>query len=145
MINQLRYRIFPLLFPATPRNFPLRRWVRILLRSLHIITAGILLGGHVFDQPVTVLEPWLWGTVISGVFILITDLHASFAVLLELRGIAVVIKTILLLLIPLFWEERRVLLILALVIGVVSSHMPKQYRHKLLFRNSRITTDMRSG
>ena len=138
-------RIFSLIFPDAPRDFPMRRWVRILMRTLHIITASILFGGHVFDQPVTELEPWLWGTVLSGMFIMLTDLHASFAVLLEVRGVAVVIKAILLVLVPLFWEERNLLLLTALIIGAVSSHMPKQYRHRLLFQNSRITTDMRSG
>ena len=104
-----------------------------------------MLGGYVFDQSAAVLEPWLWGTVISGIFILVTDLHASFAVLFEVRGIAVLIKAILLVLIAVFWEERIILLISALVIGVVSSHMPKQYRHKVFFIDKQIISDTRSG
>ena len=145
MTNHSSSKIFPLLFPVTPRDFPLRRSVRITLRAIHVLTASILLGGYVFDQSAAVLEPWLWGTVISGILILVTDLHASFAVLFEVRGIAVLIKAILLVLITVFWEERIMLLLFALIIGVVSSHMPKQYRHKVLFIDKQIISDTRSG
>lgn len=138
-------RIFHLLFPVTPRDFPLRRTVRTLLRALHILTASILIGGYFFNQPAMELEPWLWGTVISGMVILMTDMHASLAVLCEVRGIAVVIKTILLLLISVFWEQRITLLMSALIIGVIGSHMPKQFRHKLIFFDNRIVSDKRSG
>jgi hypothetical protein len=145
MTNHNSSKIFPLLFPIIPRDFPLRRSVRITLRTIHILAASILLGGYVFDQPVAGLEPWLWGTVISGMLILVTDLHASFAVLFEVRGMAVLIKAFLLVLITVFWEERIMLLISALIIGVVSSHMPKQYRHKVLFLDKQIISDTRSG
>ena len=138
-------RIIQLLFPVTPRDFPFRRIVRTLLRTLHILTASILLGGYFFNQPAIELEPWLWGTVISGILVLMTDMHASLAVLFEVRGIAVVIKTILLMLIGVFWEQRILLLMTALIIGVISSHMPKQYRHKLIFLDNRIVSDKRSG
>jgi hypothetical protein len=145
MTNHSSSKIFPLLFPVTPRDFPLRRSVRTMLRAIHVLTASILLGGYVFNQSVVVLEPWLWGTVISGILILVTDLHASFTVLFEVRGIAVLIKAILLMLIAVFWEERILLLISALVIGVISSHMPKQYRHKVFFIDKQIISDTRSG
>ena len=91
---------------------------------------GILLGGHVFSQPVLILEPWLWVTVITGAVILFTDLHSSLIVLFELRGIAILIKIILLLLVPVFWEQRIALLVCILIVGAISSHMPKRYRHK---------------
>lgn len=98
--------MFSVLFPKEPRNLPFRRTIRILFRALHIMTAGILLGGHVFNQPVALLEPWLWATVITGTIILLTDLHSSLAILFEIRGIAVLMKIILLLLVPVFWEQR---------------------------------------
>ncbi len=61
-----------------------------------------------------------------------TDLHASVAVLCEARGIAVIAKVVLLLLIPVFWEVRVPLLVIILLIGAVSSHMPKRMRHRVL-------------
>ncbi len=133
------------LVPRVPRDFPLRRGVRIALRTAHIFSAGTLLAGYIFDQPASVLEPWLLGTVISGLLLLATDLHASFAVFFEVRGLGVLAKLVLLALVPLFWDARIWLLIAALVIGAVTSHMPRKYRHKVMLFRDRIVPDQRRG
>ena len=140
-----RSRFISFLFPDEPRNLPFRRTIRILARALHIMVAGVLLGGHIFNQPVMALEPWLWATVITGTVILLTDLHSSLAILFEVRGIAILIKIILLLLIPVFWEQRISLLICILIIGAVGSHLPKRYRHKSFIIHNNIQSDQRSG
>jgi multisubunit Na+/H+ antiporter MnhB subunit len=137
--------IASLLFPKVPRNFPFRRTVRTGLRTVHILTSGVLLGGYIFNQPTAELEPWLLATVISGILMLATDVHASAAVLIELRGLAVVIKLVLLALVPVFWDARIALLLASLVIGSIISHMPKRYRHKVLFFHRKIVPDERHG
>ena len=119
--------------------------VRISLRALHIMTTGVLLGGYIFYQPTTDLEPWLWVAILSGLMILLTDIYSSFGVLFEVRGIVVLIKILLLSLITVFWEQRIFLLVLILFIGAISSHMPKRYRHKILFFEPVIHPDQRSG
>ena len=134
-----------ILFPAQPRTFPYRRTIRTCLRALHILTTGVLLGGHMFDQPPEILLAWLWGSIVSGLLLFATDLHASCAVLIELRGMAVFVKILLLLLIPLMWESRVSLLIASLIIGAVSSHIPRTYRHRLLFLKDKIVVDERRG
>jgi len=131
--------------PSVPRDFPLRRGLRTALRVAHIFTAGTLLGGYIFEQPATVLEPWLVGTVVSGLLLLATDLYASFGVLCEVRGLVVLVKLVLLALAPFFWDARISLLVTALVIGAVGSHMPGAYRHKVLLFRSRIVADERNG
>jgi hypothetical protein len=133
------------LFPRVPRDFTFRRGVRIGLRVLHIFTAGTLLAGYIFDQPVSALEPWLFGTVISGFLLLAPDLHASLAVLLEVRGLAVFAKLVLMALVPVFWDARVSLLFAALVIGAVTSHMPGKYRHKVILFHDHIVPDQRRG
>ena len=109
------------------------------------MTIGVLLGGHIFQQTTSILEPWLWVAILSGLAILLTDIYSSFGVLFEIRGIVVLVKIILLSLITVFWEQRIFLLVLILFIGAISSHMPKRYRHKLLFFKSVIHPDQRSG
>ena len=133
------------LFPPEPRSFPWRRGVRTLLRALHILATGVLLGGHVFDQPQALLTPWLWGSVFTGLALLATDLYASCAVLLEARGVAVLVKIGLVALVPFMWDQRVALLSAALVIGAVSSHLPRTYRHRLLFRKDGVVVDRRRG
>lgn len=133
------------LFPNIPRNFPFRRGVRTALRAAHILTSGTLLAGYIFDQPAVQLELWLIGTVITGFLLMATDLHASLAVLCELRGLAVLVKLVLLVLVPVFWDARIALLIAALVIGVAGSHMPSEYRHKVLLFRDHVVPDQRRG
>jgi len=129
-------RIKDTLFPNTPRDFPFRRTVRIGLRALHILTAGTLIGGHIFAQPTESLLPWLLGAIVTGSLLLLTDLHASCAFLLEARGVAVVAKLIVLGLVAIFPDHAVVLLVSVLLIGAISSHLPKRYRHRvLLFRD----------
>ncbi len=123
-----------ILFPKEPRTFPYRRTTRSILRTLHILAMGTLLGGHIFEQPVEVLEPWLWATVISGLLLLATDMHASMNVFFQMHGIVVLIKMTLLLFIPVFWDHRVWLLILVLIIGSISSHMPGRFRHRAVLK-----------
>ena len=119
-----------LFFPDEPRDFPFRRWVRISLRTAHLIAIAGLFGGHVFAQPVHVLEPWLWGSVLTGLLLFATDLHMSFDALRQVHGLVVIGKLALLALVPLFWDSRVVLLVLVMIIAGVSSHMPGRWRHR---------------
>ncbi len=133
------------LFPAVPRTFPWRRGVRTVLRAAHILAGGVLVGGVLFDQPPEVLSPWVHGTVVSGALLLATDLHASLAVLCEVRGASVLAKLGLTALVPVLWEARLELLTAALLLGAISSHMPGRYRHRVLFLHGRIAPDTRRG
>ncbi len=125
------------LFPTVPRVFPFRRGVRIALRTAHIFTSGVLLGGYIFNEPITMLEPWLWSTVITGLLLFAIDLYATLVILFELHAVAVLVKIILLALVFVVWEHRVSLLIIILIIGAVTSHMPARFRHELVFFRTR--------
>ena len=144
-MNQRKTQLLAFLFPEQPREFPYRMALRMTLRALHILTTGVLLGGHIFQQPTDILEPWLWFAILSGLAIFLTDIYSSFAVLFEIRGIVILVKVALLSLVAVFWEQRIFLLVLILFIGAISSHMPKRYRHKVVFLQSEIHPDQRSG
>ena len=119
--------------------------MRNLIRALHILATGVLLGGYIFLQSTTALEPWLLASVITGLLLLAIDLHASMAVLLEVRGLLLLIKLALLLLLPIFEQLSIPLLIIVLFIGAIGSHMTKRYRHKVLLFANFITPDERGG
>lgn len=133
------------LFPSEPRDFPQRRNLRTLLRALHILAGGVLLGGHIFHQPEPILMPWLWFAVGTGVALLVSDLYASFSIILEMRGLIITIKLLLLAIAAIYPETITVALITIIMIGGVSSHMPGSFRHRVLFLKGRFTSDCRSG
>ena len=116
--------------PQETRRWPGSRAVSIALRTLHLAAFGILLGGHAFAVEADRLLPYLYLTVLSGLGLIALEIYAVGLYWLVLgKGIMVQAKLLLLLLIPVFWEARVVLLLLVVGIASVSSHMPSRFRH----------------
>lgn len=103
------------------------------------------MGGYVFAVADGLLQSWWILTVASGLLLLLTDLHASFAVLVEVRGVSVMFKLLLVLLIPASADAAPLLLALALAVGAVSSHLPRRYRHRVLWLHGQVIPDERRG
>ncbi|HNW44487.1 MAG TPA: hypothetical protein PKI19_08275 [Elusimicrobiales bacterium] len=112
------------------------RAANITLRTVHILSFSVLLGGHWFNAPRGELVAWLYWTVFSGAGLLALDLRGGFDWLRRLAGSLVLAKLAVIGLVPLFWEQRLWLLGLALAIGCVGSHMPGALRHLPLFPGS---------
>jgi hypothetical protein len=92
-------------------------------------------GGHVYGVPEERLEPALWAVVATGFAFAILEIVRAPIWLVQLRGVAVYLKIGLMFGATPGSPLRVPLLTLALVIGVVVSHMPGRYRyHSLLHR-----------
>lgn len=118
------------LFPQKMRFLLGNRAISIALRTLHLAAFGILLGGHTFGVDVEKLLPYLYLTILSGLGLIALEVYAVGLYWLILgKGIMVLLKLGLLLLIPFFWEARVPLLLLVVAIASVGSHMPARYRH----------------
>jgi hypothetical protein len=122
-----------LLAPDPPRRIPGHRAMSVSLRALHLVTFGILVGGHVFDVDPSRLVAFLAATVATGVALVALEVASTFDWLRTVKGLAVVVKVLLLASIPLFWEQRVVILVAAIVFAAVVSHMPGRYRHARVF------------
>jgi hypothetical protein len=106
------------------------RAISIALRTLHLAAFGLLLGGHAFAVEPARLLPYLSLTVLSGIGLIALELHAVGLYWLFLgKGLMVLLKLAVLLLIPFFWEARVILLLLVVGIASVGSHMPARLRH----------------
>jgi len=104
------------------------------LRAVHLAAFGILLGGHTFGVEAERLLVSLYLTILSGLGLMALEIYAVGLYWLILgKGIMVLVKLGLLLLIPFFWEARVALLLLVVGIASVGSHMPARYRHYSLF------------
>jgi len=122
-----------ILFPAEKRRWKGSRAARIALRTAHLLSFSVLFGGHWFGLPRAELLPWLYWSIFSGVGLIALELWGSFAWTLQLAGVLVLVKLIILLLVPLFWEQRVALLAAVMIIGSAGSHMPAGLRHFRLF------------
>jgi hypothetical protein len=117
-------------FPERMRLLPQSRAMSIAMRTLHMGAFGVLLGGHTFALDADRLIPYLWVTIVSGLGLIALEVYAVGLYWLVLgKGIMVLVKLVLLLLIPFFWEARVPLLLLVVSIASIGSHMPARYRH----------------
>jgi hypothetical protein len=126
-----------LLFPDPPRTFPGRRALKIVLRAGHVLCAGTYVGAHVFAVDPVSRQTWLAAVLTSGVLLLLLDLHETAAFLLEIRGLVVLGKVVLLALLP--WLGGAQLWVLGglLLVSVLSSHAPASVRHRVVVRGVR--------
>ena len=133
------------LFPENPRDFPGRRLSRSVLRAVHILGGGVLIGAYLFDQPAEVIQVWFRVATVSGMLLFLTDLHASLTIVFEWRGASIMAKIGLLLLVPLFPGYEISILVSILAIGSLSSHLSRRFRHRLWWAVPGIKADERHG
>jgi hypothetical protein len=131
-----------LLCPEPARELPGERAIRIALRTAHIGATGILLGGHFFSVDATRLLPWLWLAIGTGAVFVALELYGSCVWLAQGRGLLTLAKLALLAVVPVFWAQRIWLLLAAVVIGSVGSHMSSRLRyysliHRRVFNHKR--------
>lgn len=123
-------RVRTLLFPDPPRRIPRHRALGLTLRTAHLMTFGALLGGHLFDVDPARLTPFLIATIVSGGALLALELASTCAWLFTGKGLMVLTKLLILLMVPFFWEHRVFLLLLTVAVASVGSHMPARFRHR---------------
>jgi len=108
---------------------PSGRFFRVLLRTLHIICFSVFFGGIWFGVPQAELMPWLRWSVLTGVGLMFLELRKGLDWFLQLAGGLTLVKLALLFLVPVFPDYNRFLLLLAVSISSIGSHMPARLRH----------------
>lgn len=135
------------LFPDPPRDFRGRRALKILVRAIHVLAAGVFTGAHLLAggaagvHALASADPtgaWRQLLIASGLAILALDLFESAAFLLQVRGLVVVIKIALLLALPALGAHAGGVLAAIVVASVVFSHAPSRVRYFLLAGRGRI-------
>ncbi len=111
-----------------------RAW-NIAFRTAHIVTMGILLGGHTFAVAREQLYPMLVATVLTGIGLSLLEVGGGVVWFHQGRGLMTLAKLGLIGLVPWFWERRVMLLVAAAVLASIGSHMPARFRYySVLYR-----------
>jgi hypothetical protein len=137
--------VYTLLFPDPPRRVPCERGINIILRTAHLMTFGILLGGHVFDVGAHRLILYLYLTIGSGAGLIAVELYRSCRWVYLLKGVLVILKLILLIAAGVWWDQRVVLLLLVVLLGSVGSHLPARFRYYSVIHHRVLTDPPRDG
>ena len=125
--------LLAVLIPAVPRRVPCERGINIALRTAHLMSSSILLGGHVFDVQPSRLLVYLLLTIASGSGLILLELYRSCQWVYLGKGLLVLVKLALLVAAALWWEQRATLLLLVVVVATVGSHMPARLRYYSVF------------
>lgn len=113
------------------RDYRGRRWLKIGLRTCHIVAFSALVGGLLLDSSIERVEPWFLATILSGFALVAVELQQGLIWLRQLRGIAIFVK-LLVLSAAFYWPQHHFLVISAIILSSVVSHMPGRYRYWVL-------------
>ncbi|MBC8424256.1 hypothetical protein H8E07_09050 [bacterium] len=136
---------FRTLIPPEPRHYKGQRWVKMLARSAHVVLSGIYLGAYVFHVDPETRWPWFLAALISGLLMVCLDLFESGGFLLQLRGLVVVGKLIVLAALPVFGDAAVWVLAFVAVCSVISSHASSNVRYFLIWGRGRINAAETKG
>lgn len=124
------------------RDIPGRRWLSILLRTLHLIGIAGLAGGYLYALPSEQWMPYLWLAFATGTLLLLKELYVDRIWLLQLRGQLIVAKLVILVGAHLLADGFPAwgYLIVIFISGIIA-HAPGNIRYYSLWHGRRYTRD----
>ncbi len=87
------------------------------------------MGGHAFDVNPLRLEVSLWLTIGTGVVLAAIEAGPRLLCFHQGRALMTMTKVALICAVPLAWDFRLPILLTAIVVASVGSHMPARYRY----------------
>lgn len=130
-----------LFFPWPPRRLPWARPAQVALRTVHVASMALVLGGLAFDVPDARLHAAGVVTVASGVGLLAVELAKTGVFLYTGAGAASILKLALLGLGFAFPVARFELYLGATLVASVGSHMRSAWRHWSLLHRKVLRQD----
>ena len=88
-----------------------------------------------FGAPLAPLRPLLYLSIITGAAMCALEAYPNWHFFYEGWALLLWLKLVLLTLVPVFWNARRPILIVVVVIASVGSHLPRALRHWTPFHN----------
>ena len=129
-----------ILFPAESRQYPGKRVVSIALRSLHLVgTAGVG-AGVLFGVPEASWHPYLVLSVASGGAMVAQDTWSSAVHLIQVRGLAVIAKIIMLSCLHLAGAYQMHVLFAVIILSGVVSHASARVRYHSFLHGRQINS-----
>lgn len=121
-------------------DFPGKRWLKIILRTLHILSIIGVGGAVLFNVP---FSQWIWywyAAVATGVAMVAIDALSNFLWLIQIRGIVIYIKLLLLMFLGGNMLVNHLVLITIVVISAIISHAPGDIRYYSIVHRRRINS-----
>ena len=118
----------------------IKRWTKIGLRTLHLLAVAGVGGGVLFGlDPVVWLNYW-WLALASGGLLILIDSVANPLWIVQVRGLVIVVKLLLLALLGRYPAFDGLLLVIVIIISTVIAHAPGKIRYYSVYHRREISS-----
>ncbi|MGB5485782.1 MAG: hypothetical protein WBN06_00115 [Lysobacterales bacterium] len=118
-----------------------KRWTKISLRTLHILAVAGVGGGILFGLEKGLWINYWWLALVSGVLMMLIDIISNPVWVVQVRGLVIFLKLILLAFMGNGAGLDSLLLTLIIIISAVISHAPGKLRYYSVYHRKVISSD----
>ena len=118
-----------------------KRWTKISLRTLHILAVAGVGGGILFGLEKDLWINYWWLALVSGVLMMLIDIISNPVWVVQVRGLVIFLKLILLAFMGNGTGLDSLLLTLIIIISAVISHAPGKLRYYSVYHRKVISSD----
>jgi len=118
-----------------------KRWTKISLRTLHLLSLAGVGGGILFGIENSLWINYWWLAIASGVLLMLVDIISNPVWLVQIRGVSIFIKLILLACLGVYPDWDGLLLLLVIIISGVISHAPGNLRYYSIYHGRVISSN----
>ena len=118
----------------------LKRWTKIGMRTLHLLSVAGVGGGVLFGIEADLWVGYWWLALISGGLLMLIDVVSNPVWLVQVRGIVILAKLVLLAFLGSGASLDRWILLAVIVMSAVISHAPGKLRYYSVYHRKTITS-----
>lgn len=118
-----------------------KRWSKISLRTLHLLAVAGVGGGILFALEKDLWINYWWLALVSGVLMMVMDIAANPIWIVQVRGVVIIFKLILLALMVSYPAWGSFLLLVIIIISAVISHAPGKLRYYSFYHRQVISSE----
>jgi len=116
----------------------LKRWTKISLRTLHLLAVAGVGGGILFGLDKGLWVGYWWLALVSGALLMLIDIVSNPVWVVQVRGIVIFAKLLLIFLLGSDPALDRWLLIAVIVMSAIVSHAPGSLRYYSIYHGKTI-------
>lgn len=117
-----------------------KRWTKISLRTLHLVSVAGVGGGILFGIDKTVWLNYWWLALVSGVLMMAIDIVSNPVWLVQVRGLVIYLKLVLLAILGASPQWAGPILLTVIVLSSVISHAPGNLRYYSIYHKKVISS-----
>jgi len=119
----------------------LKRWTKISLRTLHLLAVAGVGGGILFGLDKGLWVGYWWLALVSGALLMLIDIVSNPVWVVQVRGIVIFAKLLLLVFLGSSPALDRWLLIIVIIMSAIISHAPGSLRYYSIYHRRTVVSE----